>query len=185
MIPEHRPTLSELAWLFFRIGNATFGSGGYILVQLRREAQERGWAPEWQLNLLLALARVVPGTNVFAFIAALAHSVRGWPGTVVALLATSVPASFVMVGLTLAYQRWNATPLGGPFITAAMSSIVGVILAAGWLLCAPSVSRRSWLRTFVLVFGGATLSLYIQPLAVLALAVLTGAFWPVPEERES
>jgi chromate transporter len=97
-----RPSLRELAWLFFRIGNTTFGSGSTIIVLLKREVTDRGWVPEWQADLLFALSRVVPGTNVLAFVASTAHAVRGWTGATVSLIALSVPASFVMVGLTLA-----------------------------------------------------------------------------------
>jgi chromate transporter len=186
MLPSgavERPSVRELAWLFFRIGNTTFGSGSTIMVLLRREVTERRWVPEWQANLLFALSRVVPGTNVLAFVASVAHAARGWTGAVASLLAVSVPASFVIVGLTLAYQRWNETPRGGAFISGAMCSIVGVIFAASWLLAAPKVKRGTALRTLTLVLGGAALTLVFQPLTILAIAAAVGAFWPSSDEE--
>lgn len=179
-----RPSLRELAWLFFRIGNTTFGSGSTIIVLLKREVTEREWIPEWHADLLFALARVVPGTNVLAFVAATAHAVRGWTGAVLSLLALSIPASFGMVALTLAYQHWNGTPRGGAFITGAMCSIVGVIIAASWLLAAPKVKRGTAVRTLTLVLGGAALTPFLQPLAILLIAAALGAVWPTPDEQE-
>jgi Chromate transporter len=38
-----RPQLRDVTWLFFRIGNTTFGGGNPTIAVLQREFQERGW----------------------------------------------------------------------------------------------------------------------------------------------
>src|SRR5688500_6405026 len=129
-----RPSLRALAALYFRVGNQTFGSGSTTVVLLSRELAERKWLLPLQCDLLFALARVVPGTNVLAFSAATAHAVRGWRGATAALLAYTVPASLLVVLLTLVYQRWHSHPLGGAAILAAMSAIVGIVAGGAWLL---------------------------------------------------
>ncbi len=154
------------------------------MVLLRREVTERGWVPDHHADLLFALSRVVPGTNVLAFVVAIAHAVRGWAGAVAALLALSIPASFIMVGLTLAYQHWNGTRVGGAFLTAAMCSIVGVIIAASWQLAAPRVKRGTAVRTLILVVGGAALTPFLQPLSILVIAAAVGIAWPGQEAPE-
>jgi chromate transporter len=175
---RERPSLATIAGLFFRVGNKTFGSGAATVVLLSREIEERRWLPRWQLDLFYAVARVVPGTNVLAFIAASAHAVRGWPGAIAAVLALSVPASAIVVLLTLIYERWHEHPVGGAAVGAAMAAIVGIIMGAAWLLAFPRFLPGERLRTAVLVAGAAILSLWLSPLQVLALGAIAGFFWP-------
>lgn len=181
MSEPERPSLGTIARLFFRIGNSTFGSGAATVVFLSEEMHRRQWLARWQLDLFYAVARVVPGTNVLAFVAASAHAVRGWPGAIAAVLALSVPASGIVVLLTLLYERWHNHPIGGAAVGAAMASIVGIIAGAAWLLSWPRFVPGDRWRTAVLVAGAAILSLWISPLPVIAIGAVAGYFWP---ERE-
>jgi chromate transporter len=176
-----KPSLRTLAALYFRIGNQTFGSGSTTVVLLTGAMTERGWLQRFQCDSFFALARVVPGTNVLAFASATAHAVRGWPGAITAILAYTVPASAVVIVLTLAYQRWNGHPVGGGAITAAMSSIVGIISGGAWLLAAPHLRSQERLRAAALVLGAVVLSLWLAPLTIMAIGAAVGFFWP---ERE-
>lgn len=167
-----------MAGLFFRIGNKTFGSGAAAVALLSREMDERRWLPRWQSDAIYALSRVVPGTNVLAFVAATAHALRGWPGAVAAMLALSVPASCVVIALTLAYERWHETPVGSAVIGAAMAAIVGIVAGAAWLLAIDRYRPGARVRTGTLVFGAALLSFYLPPLTVMALGAAAGYLWP-------
>lgn len=173
-----KPSLAELAGLFFRVGNTTFGSGATTIALISDEMNRREWLPRWRTDLLLTIARVVPGTNLLAFVASTGHAVQGWRGATAALLALSVPASCGMILLTLGYQHWSGTRFGDAFITAAMSAIVGVIAGGGWLLAHPRFQRDSRLRTVLMVAGAALLSQYLSPLVILVLAGIAGYFWP-------
>ena len=173
-----QPSLRSLAALYFRVGNQTFGSGNTTTVLLTREMTERGWLKQLQCDLFFALARVVPGTNVLAFSSMAAHAVRGWRGALVALLAYTVPASAIVIALTLVYQRWNSHPVGGSAISAAMSSIAGIIAGGAWLLMAPRLRAGEWLRTSLLVAGAILLSRWLSPLWVMAAGTAVGYFWP-------
>jgi chromate transporter len=175
---RERPSVGSIAHLFFRVGNQTFGSGAATVALLTREIERRNWLPRWQLNLFYAVARVVPGTNVIAFVAASAHAVRGWPGAIAAVLSLSIPASCIVVLLTLAYQRWNEHPLGGAAVGAAMAAIVGIIAGAAWLMAWPRFTSGERVRTALLVIGAALLSMWISPLPLMALGALAGYFWP-------
>lgn len=173
-----RPSIAALAGLFFRIGNKTFGSGAAAVALLSREMDARRWLPRSQTDLIYTLSRVVPGTNVLAFVAATAYAIRGWPAAIAAIIALSIPASCVVIGLTLAYQRWYAHPIGNAVIGAAMASIVGIVVGAAWLLAAYRFTPGHRVRCCVLVFGAALLSFYLSPLTVMALGAVAGYFWP-------
>jgi chromate transporter len=171
---SNRPPLGRLAWIVARTGVGTFGSGNTTSVVLARELEERNWFGPAQFDLCFTIARAVPGTNLFAYIAAVGWSLRGWPGAIVAVAALSIPASAVVVLLTLAYQAWHTHPLGKSAIEAAMACIVGVMAAGAWWLVKP---RARSVRTAILVLGGLILSRYLSPVLVMALAALAGYLW--------
>jgi chromate transporter len=168
------PPLGKLAWIVARIGVGTFGSGNTTSVVLARELEGRGWFGPAQFDLCFTMARAVPGTNLFAYIAAVGWSLRGWPGAIVAVAALSIPASAVVVVLTLAYQNWHTHPLGKAAIEAAMACIVGVMAGGAWWLIKP---RARSVRTAILVLGGLVLSRYLSPVVVMGLAALLGYLW--------
>jgi chromate transporter len=174
---NERAPLAALAWIVTRTGISTFGSGNLTSVLLGRELDQRGWLGRAQFDLCFTLARAVPGTNLLACVAGIGWWVRGWPGAIISVLALSIPASVIVVLLTVGYQAWHAHPLGKPAIEAAMASIVGVIAASCWLLVKPQA--RS-VKTIVLVLGALLLSRYVPPIWVMAVAALAGYFWQEP-----
>jgi chromate transporter len=180
-----RPRLRELAALFFRLVNFTFGGGDPTMAALQRETVDRrNWLPFEKYGLAYALARVTPGTNVLAFSAALAWFIRGWPGAVVAVVAGTIPCTILVVWLTYGYQQLKTNQFAVWAIEGMLASAVGMMLAAAWTLIRPQMRHKSWLRTCVLAGGAAVLSAVfgLPPIEVLALAAVAGFFWQGPGE---
>ena len=176
------PPLHALAWLFFRIGTLTFGSGNTTSIRIGQAMAERGWAGQALFDLNFTLARMVPGTNVLAFVFGMGYAVRGVVGGMVALLSLSAPASIIVVLLTYGYQRWNEIPVGHAFVTAAMAAISGIVVGACWLLVRPKLGSGDALRTLSLALGGLLLSQWLPPLPVLGLAAAAGYVWQERKE---
>lgn len=172
------PSVAAIAREFFRIGVGTFGSGHTTMILLGESLVRRGWMPQARFDAFYTLSRVVPGTNLLAFIAASGHSARGWPGAIAAVLALSLPASCVVILLTLAYLQWNDHPIGRNVIEFAMASIVGILAGASLLLILPRLRHGRRVRVLVIASLSLLLSLYLDPLLILALAALAGWFWP-------
>jgi len=178
-VPE--PTLRELGKIFLRVGNMTFGSGAASTVLLREDIVERrGWLGKHQFALCYALARVTPGTNLFALFTAAGWYLRGWPGAIVATVAASLPASIIVILLTLGYLAIYTSRLGQAAIIGAMAAVMGTILAGAWLLIEPDVLSRNWFRTLTLVIGAMVLSLgfSVPPMPIVGLAAIVGFVWP-------
>ena len=171
---NEEPSLTTLARIVARTGVSTLGSGNTTSVLLGRELDQRRWFGPAQFDLCFTLARAVPGTNLFAFVAAMGWYVRGWPGALVSVAALSIPASVAVVLLTLAYQTWHTHALGKPAIEAAMASIVGVIAAASWLLIRPRIRD---IRTPILVLAAFLMSRYLSPVVIMTVAAAMGYFW--------
>lgn len=172
-----RPSLLAVAKLFCRVGSTTFGSGGATMIRLGEASERAGWTGPAQFDLMFTLARIVPGTNVFAFVMGMGYAVRGWPGAIVALLSLSFPAASVVIILTIAYQACVRFALGRAFVTGAMASIVGVIVGASWLLLWMNLKKQRSVRPIFLAAGGALLTLWLSPLQVLLTAAAIGYFW--------
>ncbi len=175
-----RPSLRQVARIFLRTGNVNFGSGSVATVLLREKvSEENPWMNKSQFSLCYALARVTPGTNLYALFSAAGWFLRGWPGAAVALVASSAPASVVVILLTLVYELMHGHPWGDAAISGAVAAVVGTIVAGAWLLVRPDLLSRNWLRTLVLMGGaiGLALGFSVTPIPIVFLSAIIGFFW--------
>src|SRR6266851_9129773 len=101
-------SLKQLSWIFLRVGNLTFGGGDPTMAALQSElVATRHWLDEEQYGLIYGLARITPGTNLLAFCAAAGWLIVGWAGSVLGVLAVTLPSAIVVVLLTAGYQAWS------------------------------------------------------------------------------
>ena len=152
------------------------------MAALRAETVERNrWLGSTQFGLAYALSRFTPGTNMLAFSTALGWQLRGMPGAVVALIASSLPCSIVTVAITLGIEssrgnRWAMLAIDG-----AAASTVGIVAASCWHLMRPHVGAGELIRTVALVVGAALLQLAdVAPVRILLVAAIVGALWREP-----
>jgi hypothetical protein len=68
-------------------------------------------------------------------------------------------------------------------ITAAMSSIVGIIVGAAWLMAWPRFQAGERLRTAFFVLLGLGLSFFLSPLTILVISAAAGWFWHTGTEE--
>lgn len=174
-------TLRALLTVMLRTGAFTFGGGGATTFALRRElSRNRDWLDEEGFTLCYALARITPGTNLFAFCTAVSFRLAGWMGALATLFIVSLPSCAVAAVATAFFARWNQNPAVQAAIVGAMAAAVALVLGAVWEIVQPSLKRATWVRACALVAAGAGLMLYAgwSPLPVLALAALSGWLWP-------
>lgn len=177
------PSLGRLAAVMLRIGNLTFGGGAAAVAALQREMVSRlRWLNESQFSLSYALSRVTPGTNQLAFCTAAGWLLRRWPGALIALLAASIPSCLIVWGVTVGFDVVNRYSMVRIAISGAMAASVGILLAAFWLIVGPQITRKSWVRSLVIVAVTIGLSLFaeVTPVLVLAIAAAAGFFWDEP-----
>lgn len=173
-----------LAALFARLGNLTFGGGDPTVAALHRELARRGWLTEEQFALYFSLSRVTPGTNVLAFCAATAWSLRGWLGAAVAVVSASVPAALAAVWLTMASSAALHHGLARGAIQGAMAGALGMMLATPFLLLRPRLAWNARFARGLLIAAGAAAVSYANwaaPVWVLLGAALLGYLWRTGE----
>src|SRR6186713_2717798 len=118
------PSLRQLAWIITRDVNRTVGGGMASMELLRRSFESRNWVDAPTHGLFVAVSRLTPGTNILAYCAAVGWRLQGWPGTMAALAAASIPASLVIFGLAATLVRLDRYPA----VRVALS--VGMFVAA-------------------------------------------------------
>jgi chromate transporter len=182
-VPITAASLREIALIFLRIGNLTFGGGNPTMAALERElVEQRRWLQAEQYGLCYSLARLTPGTNVLAFCAGSAWVLGGWAAALAAVVAASAPAALLAVCVTYAYESLVHMPLARGAIAGTLAAAVGMMGAAAWLLVRPQLAWTGLARTVILVGGSVMLSwsFAVSPVQVLALAALVGFFWRGP-----
>lgn len=176
------PSGGELASIFGRFGNMTFGGGSATIAVIHQEiVSKRKWVSEEIFALCYALSRVTPGTNLLAFETGIGWVVRGWVGAIISLIAGSLPCSAVAVLVTFAYESFSQNVLVARAIRGALAATVGLMLVTSIQLLRPHVSRHQFVVpvtvcvvSFLLVWKVA-----LPPVLVLGIAAVVGYFLPV------
>jgi chromate transporter len=176
-----KPRLRALAGVFARYANTTFGGGSATIAVLERQiVAKRRWIGAADFELDYALSRLTPGTNLLAFCTAAGWTARRWPGAIVALLASSIPCSILVVLVTMFYGELHDSAPFQAALAGALAAAVAIMVATAWVFAEPHVKAAPW-KAVVVVPSAVALSLGAQlsPVQILLLAALAGAAWPV------
>ncbi len=182
-----KPTLGQITWPFFRLGNTTFGGGYITMIVLGRELVDRlKWITREDFDLALALARVTPGTNIIAFCAATGMILRGWAGAFAAVVAVTAPSAALAVVLMQSFETWQNRPLVMAALVATVAAVTGAMWSTVWQLARPHVGN--WKRTLRAVFflGGSCGAAWlgVTPLPIIVGALVLGYLWSVPASQK-
>jgi len=174
-----RPRLRDAAWLFFRVGNTTFGGGNPTIAALQREFYQRHWLSVDQFAIAFGLGRITPGTNLLAFCAAAGWYILGLAGAITAVMAITIPSSILVIWLTRVYDEGVNHPLWLSLISSIIAAAVGTMIGAAVLLVRSELSKSHWFKPLVIAIGAFVLArvFALPPLAVIGAAALVGFFW--------
>ena len=175
------PTLGQIGGVFARYANFTLGGGSATVAVLHRELlDKRHWLNTDNFTLCFALARLTPGTNLLAFCTGVGWLLRRFPGAVVALLASSVPCTLIVVLATALFSHWQENHWAQAAIHGAIAAAVAITVKTCWTIAHPHFKGRARLR--VVLVAAAAFLLYVAvglpAIEVLLLAAVVGAFLP-------
>ena len=120
----------ELAYVFLKIGAATFGGGFAAIPFLQREVVDvKHWLTMREFIDGVALGQVTPGPVAItgAFIG---YKVLGIPGAVIAYVGTFLPSFLMLLGLIRIYRRVQHNRAVRGFLSGVMPAVTGMILTA-------------------------------------------------------
>jgi chromate transporter len=157
---EHAPSLLTIAAVFGEISLTAFG--GAQLVRMRRAAvRERGWLTEEGFLEMLSVANVVPGPTPINTATLVGLRMRGTAGAVVAFVACTFPAFFILLGVAWLLATYPGLKWLNGAVVGCAAAAVGMTVAN-----AIEMSKR---------FSGKLLEL-----TFIAITFATVALWHVP-----
>jgi chromate transporter len=166
--------LAEVFVIFLRAGFA-FGGGLSILAILERElVTRRRIIGRDEFLTMYALGRIVPSGTMTALAVGLGHRLAGWAGTVVALVALTLPAFVSTVALTAAYHALRGTRTLALLSVTVLPAALALVVAAAVNLARSAIGRpaETVLAVAALV---ASLVFHVNPAVVLVVSGVGGA----------
>src|SRR5687767_6544979 len=99
-VSERTARLSEVAWLFLRLGATAFGGPAAHIAMMEDEVVgRRKWVTREELVDLLGATNLIPGPNSTELAIHLGHRRAGWPGLLVAGACFILPAALIVLAL--------------------------------------------------------------------------------------
>lgn len=101
----------DIFFAFFRPGIFTFGGGPSAIPLMQKEVVEKySWLSIQDFTDALALGNALPGPIATKMAALIGYKVQGWPGALVAILATVVPTALAIILLFSLYMKFKNAP---------------------------------------------------------------------------
>jgi chromate transporter len=165
--------LPALAGLFAELSMLAIGGANALVPEMQRQVEAHGWMQPSEFAALFALAQAAPGPNMLV-VTLVGWQVAGLAGALTATGAFVLPSSvltYVVAGLWQRFReaRWRRV------VQAGLTPVtVGLVMAAGLLLCRAAVSG---LPTLLVALGtvAALLATRLHPLWLLGLGAGLGA----------
>lgn len=102
---KNKVSLIQIFVSFIKIGAVLFGGGYAMLPLLEREVvHRRRWCDQHEMIDFFAMAQLVPGVIAVNTSMLIGHHLRGFPGTVVAMMGVVLVPFFVLLGYALAFD---------------------------------------------------------------------------------
>jgi chromate transporter len=95
--------LFQIFWLFTRVAMFSWGGGVASLGLMQREVIAAGWLSPNEFADNIALANALPGPTAPQASAYVGYKLAGWPGALMAVAGTVVPATFLMLILIIGF----------------------------------------------------------------------------------
>ncbi len=174
------PTLMEIFLEFLFIGATSFGGG--VVAYLRDGlVGKRKWVSDQEFVEYLAISQSLPGLNATNMAVLVGDSLRGYLGSVVALLGICLPGGLLMSAAGAAYHSSGNEPLANAMLRGVAAAAIGLILATTIKL-----GKKSLAHAYDLVFVALTVyavdKLHQSVPRVLIVVGLIAIFWYRPRK---
>jgi len=138
--------------------------------------RKRHWITKEDFLDRLAAANLIPGPSSTEVAIFIGHSLRGWPGLIVAGCCFIIPAAVLVTLIAAAYVRFGALPQVEGILRAIKPAVIAIIIQALW-----SLAKTASKTTTIVLIGllSAVLNFVgVGPLAVVVFAgASSGAIW--------
>jgi chromate transporter len=125
--PAAPPSIVTIFAVFARIGLLSFGGGlsGWVF---REVVVLRDWISEEEFLSGLALAQILPGTNIANLAVYIGQKLRGVAGVVAALGGLLSGPFFAVIALASLYDRFRSIPYADAAMDGVAAAAIGLLL---------------------------------------------------------
>ena len=136
-------SLSDLAFLFMRLGTTAFGGPAAHIAMMEDEVvRRRGWMTHEEFLDLLGATNLIPGPNSTEMAIHIGHRQAGWKGLLVAGISFIFPAVLIVTGIAWAYVRYGSLPEVTGILYGIKPVIILIVLQALWSLGRTAIKSR-------------------------------------------
>ena len=178
-----KSSLSELAWLFLRLGTTAFGGPAAHIAMMEEEVvRRRRWLTREKFLDLLGAANLIPGPSSTEMAIFIGYLCRGWAGLLLGGLCFIIPAMVIVIGFAWAYVRFGTLPQVAWLFYGIKPVVIAIIFQALWQLGRSAVKNR-----FLRALGVAGMILSFLGINILVVlfggGVISGALQGLSQDR--
>ena len=178
-----KTSLSELAWLFLRLGTTAFGGPAAHIAMMEEEVvRRRRWLTREKFMDLLGAANLIPGPSSTEMAIFIGYLCRGWAGLLLGGLCFIIPAMVIVIGFAWVYVRFGSLPQVTWLFYGIKPVVIAIILQALWQLGRTAVKNR-----FLGALGVAGMILSFLGINILVVlfggGVISGAWQGLSQDR--
>jgi chromate transporter len=125
--------LWELARVFTKLGVVAFGGPAAHVAMMRQEVVERRrWMDDQEFLDLNGATNLIPGPNSTELAIHIGRERAGWRGLLVAGACFIVPATLIVLGFAVLYERYGSTPAGQYLLYGITPVVIAIVAQALW-----------------------------------------------------
>lgn len=171
--------LSELAWVFLRLGSIAFGGPAAHIAMIDAEVvTRRQWLSREKLLDLLGVTNLIPGPNSTELVIHIGYERAGWSGLVVAGTCFILPAMLIVWGIASIYDQIQSLESAQWLLYGIKPVILAIVGQAIWNLIPKAIKDVPTGLTALIALGGYLLAWPELLLLIgLGLAVMVSKNW--------
>jgi chromate transporter len=167
--PVDKPSLSELAAFFLRLGTTAFGGpAAHIAIMEDEVVRRRGWISREKFLDMLGASNLIPGPSSSELAIHIGYLLGGWRGLLVAGICFILPAACMVGALAWAYVHFGKLPAVSGILYGIKPVVIAVVLQALWGLGRTAI--KTWCIAVVGLISIGLAAWGLHPLLLLLIA---------------
>lgn len=162
--------VGEVASLFLKLGCTAFGGpAAHIALMHEEVVKRRKWLNDQAFLDLLGATHLIPGPNSTEMAIHIGFQRAGWLGMLIGGLSFILPAILIVLGLSILYVKYGATPAVNWILYGIKPVMISIIMMAIW-----DLGRRAVKGWLTIAAGLGVFALYFLHVNEIALLLVGG-----------